>query len=167
MGRSLGRLLVVSCIVVAAGLAYVGSAAATVPATGRFTFTDSFIDDGVSGICGFPVLTTGTDRGSFQVFFDSSGTPVLLRLEIRSTAAFSANGISIPTASAGMMTMNLIDGSGTDTGLDIRVTIPGVGNLYLDRGHLIFDGNGNLTFEAGSHPSLHGNIDGLCAALTP
>ena len=66
-----------------------------------------------------------------------------------------------------MMTMNLINGAGTDTGLDIRVTIPGVGNLYLDRGHLIFDSSGNLTFEAGPHPSLHGDIDGLCAALTP
>jgi len=42
-----------------------------------------------------------------------------------------------------------------------------VGNLYLDRGHLIFDSSGNLTFEAGPHPSLHGDIDGLCAALTP
>jgi hypothetical protein len=146
---------------------FAGSASATVPATGRFTFTDSFIDDGVSGICGFPVLSTGTDTGTFQTFFDSSGTPVLIRLEIHSRGSFSANGITIPTASAGMFTMNLINGTTTDTGLDIRVTIPGVGNLYLDRGHLIFDSSGNLTFEAGPHPSLHGDIPGLCAALTP
>jgi hypothetical protein len=113
------------------------------------------------------ILVTGTDTGSFQVFFDSTGTPVRLQIETVSTNTFSANGITIPFRSANKNTFNLINGTGTDIGLDIRVTIPGVGNLYLDRGRLVFDSNGNLIFEAGPHPSLHGDIDGLCAALTP
>jgi hypothetical protein len=167
MGRLLGRVLVVACMGVVAGLTYVGSASATVPATGRFTNPVSGIDDGVSATCGFQVLVTGTDTGSFQVFFDSTGTPVRLQIETVSTNTFSANGITIPFRSANKNTFNLINGTGTDIGLDIRVTIPGVGNLYLDRGRLVFDSNGNLIFEAGPHPSLHGDIDGLCAALTP
>jgi hypothetical protein len=154
-------------VLVLAGLAVAGSASATVPFTGRFTFTDSYIDDGVSATCGFAVLASGTDTGSFQVFFDRNGTPIRVQVETTSTGAFSANGITIPMAGDTILTFNLINGTMTDTGLDIRVTIPGVGNLYLDRGRLIFDSNGNLISEAGSHPSLHGDIDGLCAALTP
>jgi hypothetical protein len=56
MGRLLGRVLVVACMGVVAGLTYVGSASATVPATGRFTNPVSGIDYGVSATCGFQVL---------------------------------------------------------------------------------------------------------------
>jgi hypothetical protein len=55
----------------------------------------------------------------------------------------------------------------TDAGINIRVSLPGGGILYIDRGRLVFDDNGNLVSEAGPHPSLHGDFDGLCAALTP
>lgn len=158
-------LVLIGGVMAAAGL--VSPASATVPSTGGFTFTGSSIDDGVSAACGFPVLATNTTRGRFEVFFDTSGTPVRIQVEETTTGTFTANGLSVPMTGATLSTFDLINGTETDTGLNIRVFIPGGGNLYLDRGRLVFDSNGNVISEAGKHPSLHGDFDGLCAALTP
>ena len=79
---------------------------------------------------------------------------------------FTANGLAVDTAGAGLSIFDLHGGE-TDAGINIRVSLPGGGTPYLDRGRLVFDDNGNLVSEAGPHPSLSGDIDGLCAALTP
>ena len=151
-----------------AGLALPGSASAqTQPVTGRFTSTDINVDPGVSATCGFTVTETDTTKGSFEEFFDNTGTPVRLQVEENYTGFFSANGLTVDTAGANLARFDLINGGETDAGINIRVSLPGGGILYIDRGRLVFDSNGNLVFEAGSHPSLHGDIDGLCAALTP
>jgi hypothetical protein len=49
----------------------------------------------------------------------------------------------------------------------IRVFLPTGHTLYSDRGILVIDANGSALFEAGAHPSFHGDFPGLCAALTP
>jgi hypothetical protein len=82
------------------------------------------------------------------------------------TGVFTANGLAVDVAGAGRMLFDL-NGGVTNTGIAIKVSLPGGGILYIDRGRLVFDDNGNLVSEAGPHPSLHGDIDGLCAALTP
>jgi hypothetical protein len=41
------------------------------------------------------------------------------------------------------------------------------GTLQIEVGRLVFDADGNVTFEAGPHHALHGDFTPLCAALTP
>jgi hypothetical protein len=155
-------------VLVFAGLALPGSASAqTQPVTGGFTGTDINVDPGVSANCGFTVTETDTTSGRFELFFDNTGTPIRYQVEEHYTGFFSANGLTVNTAGAGVGIFNLATGGETNAGIDIRVSLPGGGILYIDRGRLVFDANGNLVFEAGSHPSLHGDIPGLCAALTP
>jgi hypothetical protein len=141
--------------------------AARSPVVGSFPIDDTFIDHGASAACGFPVTGTDKGKGRFQLFFDSGGNPASVDVEEQVTGNFTANGITVPTASDNMKRYNLVNGSETDAGIEIRVFLPGGGILYIDRGRLIFDSNGNLVAEAGPHPSLHGDFPGLCKALTP
>lgn len=147
-----------------AGPAFAGSARQ--PVIRSFQSTQSFIDLGASAACGFPVTDTETDTGHFEVFFDSTGTPVRVQVEETLTGVFTANGLAVDIAGAGLTILG-ISGGVTNAGISIRVSLPGGGILYIDRGRLVFDNNGNLVSEAGPHPSLSGNFDGLCAALTP
>jgi hypothetical protein len=163
----MSRWRTTAAILVLAGLAFPGSASADGrTATGGFEYTDVNVDDGVSGACGFTVTETDTTVGRYEVFFDSTGTPVQVQVEAHYTGFFSANGLTVNTAGA---TRSLFDlnGGETDSGINIRVSLPKGGILYIDRGRLVFDDNGNLVSEAGPHPSLHGDFPGLCAALTP
>jgi hypothetical protein len=41
----------------------------------------------------------------------------------------------------------------------------GVAPAIFDRGRLLFDADGNVTFETGPRPALDGDFTGLCAAL--
>lgn len=136
------------------------------PVTGSFQYTDTNVDPGVSATCGFTVTETDNTKGHYEVFFDSTGTPVRTQVEENYTGVFFANGLTVNTAGAGIGIFYL-NGGETNAGIDIRVSLPGGGTLYLDRGRLLFDGNGNLVSEAGPHPSLSGDIPGLCAALAP
>ena len=160
------RRSIILLAVAAAAFALVGRASAATPSIGSFTSTVSVIDPGASAACGFPVTDTETDRVHFEVFFDNTGTPVRAQVEENFTGVFAANGLTVDVAGAGRMLFDL-NGGVTNTGIAIKVSLPGGGILYIDRGRLVFDNNGNLVFEAGFHPSLHGDIPGLCAALTP
>jgi hypothetical protein len=46
-----------------------------------------------------------------------------------------------------------------------KFTVPGGGVVLLDTGRLVFDGDFNVTFEAGPHQQLHGDFDAFCAAF--
>jgi hypothetical protein len=136
------------------------------PVIGTFPITETNVDPGVSATCGFTVTETDTGRGRYEVLFDSTGTPIRAQVEENYTGVFTANGLAVDVAGAGLGIFDL-NGGETNTGIDIRVSLPGGGILYIDRGRLVFDANGNLVSEAGPHPSLSGDIGGLCAALTP
>jgi hypothetical protein len=102
------------------------------PFVGSFTFTDTNVDAGVSVTCGFTVTETDTDKGRFGVFFDSTGTPVRAQVEVHYTGFFSANGRTVNTAGATLSIFDL-NGGETDAGINIRVSLPGRGILYIDR----------------------------------
>ena len=44
--------------------------------------------------------------------------------------------------------------------------LPDGGTIIADVGRLVFDAEGNVIFEAGPHPALHGDFAALCAALS-
>jgi hypothetical protein len=144
-----------------------GPASAAPPEIGTFPLSETFVDEGASAACGFPVTATITGTGRFQVFFDQSGNPVHVQVKENTSGTFSANGLSVSQTSHTLSIINLVTGTETDIGIIIHVSLPGGGTLYLDRGRLVVDANGNVVFEAGPHPSLHGDFPGLCAALTP
>jgi hypothetical protein len=136
------------------------------PVIGTFPITGTNIDPGASATCGFTVTETDTGTGRYEVFFDSTGTPTRAQVEENYTGFFSANGLTVNTAGDTLSILDL-NGGETDAGINIRVSLPGGGILYIDRGRLVFADNGNLVSEAGPHPSLSGDVTGLCAALTP
>ncbi len=146
------------------GPAFAGSAKQ--PVIGAFPIDGTTVDPGVSATCGFTVTETVTGTGHYEVFFDSTGTPIRAQVHENLTGVFTANGLAVDVAGATLMILDL-NGGETDAGVNIRVSLPGGGILYIDRGRLVFDDNGNLVSEAGPHPSLSGDVAGLCAALTP
>ena len=164
MQRIVGFL---ASIVSLSALTFAAQAWAATPVTSAFPINETFVDDGASAACGFPVAATTTGTGHFQVFFTDAGMPVRMNVEENIIGNFSANGLTVNTAGDSLSRFDLVNGTETDAGVNIRVSLPGGGTLYIDRGKLIFDANGNLVTEAGPHPSLHGDFPGLCAALTP
>ena len=173
MRNLIGRAAVVAAaagaLLISLGLATTGPAFAgsvKQPVIGSFVGIETEVDPGVSAACGFTVTETDTGTAHYEVFFDNTGTPVRAQVEENYTGVFTANGLAVDVAGATLSIFDL-NGGETDAGINIRVSLPGGGILYIDRGRLVVDDNGNLVSEAGPHPSLHGDIPGLCAALTP
>src|ERR1700756_5223638 len=89
-------------------LTFAGAASAQPqPVIGSFTSTETNIDPGVSASCGFTVTETDTTIGHFEVFFDNTGAPIRAKLEENYTGFFSANGLTLNTAGAGLAIYDL------------------------------------------------------------
>jgi hypothetical protein len=138
--------------------------ASTRPVTGSFPLDEHFIDDGASASCGFPVMVDLTGNGRFEVLFDRQGAPTRIQVETGDSGTFSGNGHVVGQAAHAVQIFDLTSGTETDLGLVIRV-FGSHGTITSDVGRLVFDGGGTLSFEAGPHPSLHGDFAALCAAL--
>jgi hypothetical protein len=142
-------------------------ASPTTPFTGHFPIEEHVaVLEPESTVCGFPISLDFSGQGTFQVFFDAQGNIVRIHVLERVTGMLSANGISLRFMGSDNQFFDL-DGTVTEVGLVFRYALPGVGVVLMDRGRLSFDGDGELLFEAGPHPQLHGDYGGLCAALTP
>ena len=152
LGRRMGKLIVIS---MAAALAVLAPtvALATPPDTIRIPHEDTFIDEGASAACGFDVLVDVSGIQRVQVHGNIEGT-------------LSANGITLREIEHGQTFYDLTDGSQTLVGLIFRVFLPHGGTVIADVGRLVFDAEGNVTFEAVPHPALHGDFAALCAALS-
>ena len=125
-----------------------------------------------STVCGFPVRIDLTGQGIFQIFFDKLGNPTGANVLEHSTGTLSANGIELRFSSSDNKFYSFASNTLAEVGLVFRYSGPAVGVVLMDRGRLIWniDDNGEMVgpprFEAGPHPELHGDFDGLCAALT-
>jgi hypothetical protein len=166
------RLLAIASLasVIAVSSALAGGqaqASPTTPFTGHFPIEEHVaVLEPESTVCGFPISLDFSGQGTFQVFFDAQGNIVRIHVLERVTGMLSANGISLRFMWSDNQFFDL-DGTVTEVGLVFRYALPGVGVVLMDRGRLSFDGDGELLFEAGPHPQLHGDYGGLCAALTP
>jgi hypothetical protein len=154
-------------VAIAVGLAAFAatSAVAAAPTTGRIPLEEHFIDEGASAACGFPVEVDVSGVLTYQVLFDAAGDPTHVQVHSNLEGTFSANGITLREIERGQIFIDLITGTETDVGLLFRVFLPGGGSVIADVGRLVFYADGNVTFEAGPHPALHGDFDALCAAL--
>ena len=133
--------------------------------TGTFPVEDHFVDQGASDACGFPVSVDLTGRGSFQVRFDGDGNPTDVTIHVYRTGTMSGNGVTLSEFDRINLFIDLTSGEQRDAGIEFRVSAAGSAPAIFDRGRLVFDGNGNVTFDAGPHPALDGDFSGLCAAL--
>jgi hypothetical protein len=164
-------LVGVAGVLIATSVGLAGSASAAEPraSTGTFTFTDHFvIAPGDPASCSFPVTADQVGRGSFEVLTNAAGTPIRLILHNVWLGTLSANGNTDVEHAAQTETFDLVDGSSTTTG-SIHDQAFGDGVVIHDVGTLRFDGDGNLTFEAGPHQGFDGDptaIAKLCGSLS-
>jgi hypothetical protein len=163
-----------SGLVFTAMLALPASTAHAVPPdVGRFPVKEQVqVLEPESTICGFPISYTAHGHGRFQVFFDAEGNRTRVHIITVTSGELSANGITLRTGSAHNEFIS--DTSFAETGVVFKYALPGTGVVLMDRGRLVFDVDpelgepvGGPVFEAGLHPELHGDLQGLCAALTP
>jgi hypothetical protein len=142
------------------------AALATPPDTFRIPHEDTFIDEDASAACGFDVLFEVSGIQTIQVLYDAAGNPIRVQVHGNIEGTVSANGITLREIEHGQTFYDLTDGSQTLVGLIFRVFLPHGGTVIADVGRLVFDAEGNVTFEAGPHPALHGDFAALCAALS-
>lgn len=153
----------------AAGLALASLAqpAQATPTTGQFQQEFTYIDDGASAACGFPVTFHQLDRGTYQLFFDQQENLTRVQVQTLTNGTATANGITLLEHGRENNFYDVLTGTSMEASLEFRVWLPGLGVVIMDRGRLLFDAGGNVVFEAGPHPALQGDFSALCAALTP
>lgn len=165
LGRPLRQLIVLTMATALAVLAPT-AALATPPETFRIPHEDTFIDEGASAACGFDVVFEVSGIQTIQILYDAAGNPIRYQIHGNIQGTVSANGITLREIEHGQTFIDLTDGSQTLVGLIFRVFLPDGGTVIADVGRLVFDAEGNVTFEAGPHPALHGDFAALCAALS-
>jgi hypothetical protein len=125
--------------------------AATPPLTGSFAYEDQFtVQPGDPASCSFPIAFDLQVRGTFQLKLDAQGQPARLLLHEHWTGTGTANGKYVIEHAAQNTKVDLISGASATAG-QIHDQVPFGGVVIHDSGLLRFDGNGNLTFEAGPH----------------
>jgi hypothetical protein len=153
-------------VAIALALGLAQSASAT-PTTGTFEYQITYIDDGASAACGFPVTFHQLNRGTYELFYDQQGNLTRVQVQTLVDGTATANGVTLLVHGRENNFYDVLTGTQMDASLEFRVWLPGLGVLIMDRGRLLFDADGNVVFEAGPHPALEGDFSALCAALTP
>lgn len=118
--------------------------------------------------CGdFLALQDFVVDGTVTTFFDQAGNPVRVQVHVHydGTLTNSETGLTLRDPSRLTITVDLQDGSVTETGLFYGITVPGEGIAVLDAGRIVFDADGNVLFVGGPHQFLEGGEALICAAL--
>jgi hypothetical protein len=174
-GDAMRRLWYLFVLVLATLLGPPANAVAAPPDTGHFPIEEHFpVLEPESSVCGFPISWDVSGQGTFQVFFDSDGNPTGVHVLGATSGQLSANGITLRTQQANNRHYDLVQNTVVETGIVSKYLLPGTGVVLMDRGRLVWNIDpetgemvGAPVFEAGPHPSLHGDFGELCAVLTP
>lgn len=104
---------------------------------------------------------------TITTFFDEEANPtrVTFHLPFHGTLTNEATGESVSADQVLQETVDLDEGTDTFVGLRFRVTFPGLGVVLLDAGKIVFDADGNVTFEAGPHQVFNEDFTAFCAAF--
>lgn len=124
---------------------------------------------------GYQVWTSAEVRETETVFFDKDGKPARVRvfLHVRDAIYYNSldpeiyiqQGVS-GTGEGLTLWINLVTGTERFTGRFARITLPGVGVLYLEMGRAHWDGE-NWSFNGISVFPEAGTGSALCEALAP
>lgn len=173
MARATRRIRLVTAATAVVGL-LAGPVAAAPPEIFHFPIEEQVdVVEPESSVCGFPISWTRSGQGTAQVFFDASGDAIRLRLAVVIQGELSANDATLRIQQAYVRHLDVKDNVAAETGLIFHYRGPGEGVVLTDRGRLVFTLDSqtgdyvDLVFEAGPHPSLHGDFGDLCAAFTP
>ena len=159
------RFASIALAVVALAAFPIQTLAASWSTHGTFPVVDQFVDPGASGACGFPVTADLEGLGRFEVHLDAAGNATDIAIHISRTGTLSGNGVTLSEFDRINVFIDLRSGSQREVGIEFRVSPPGGNPVIFDRGRLVFDTDGNVTFVAGPHPALDGDFAGLCEAL--
>jgi hypothetical protein len=130
----------------------------------HFHDSDTFVDKGLTSECGDgDVVVSFDDRGSAKTFFDATG-PRAFTFHISGRTTFQMGDGPLVAVTYHETFRDYFDGTTAHTGIPVKVTVDGGRPFQLDAGKVVFDAEGNITFEAGPHPQLHNGTD-LCALL--
>lgn len=160
-----GRAFAVAIVALAAGLVGTAAAGATPP-----TREDvGVIPYPVSLDCGaYTVGGQGEETLWIETFYDADGNPVKFVAHDRftETDTNSVTGKTLRFSGVLTDTVDPIAGTRTDAGKEFVMTDPGTGIVIQDAGRVVFDAPYHVSFEAGIHQVLWGDIDQLvCTAL--
>lgn len=156
-------------------VAAAAAAPASPPLIGTFPLEAHIVGlEPESSACGFTIDAGISGQGSFQLFFDEEGEPRRAHVLFHTTGTLTANGLTL----RGRASNNQFYDFEAETIIEVGVVFsyfgPGEGVVLMDRGRLVWNMDpatgemvGPPVFEAGPHPQLDGDLQGLCEALTP
>ena len=167
--RSKGRALTVAGVALAA-LVVTAASGATPPTRENigvipYEFT---LDCSPYGFA-FSIETKGEESLWVATFYDSNGSPVKVVVHdgFTETDTNSVTGKTLPFSQTWVNTYDLAAGTRTVVGKAFLMTDPGKGVAIQDTGRVVFDAPEHVSFEAGQHAPLHGDLDQLvCGALS-
>ena len=153
-------------------LAIAGVAAATARADSFRVVHDRFLDertfvDGTT--CPFPIVVQTSASIDDRFYFDADGNLVrVLETVDQVVFSYTAHGTTLEAKGSGGFDVHFNpDGSRTVAtfGINLRLTLPGQGVIFLDTGHAVFlfDPGVHLLSQAG--PQFY-DIPAFCAALS-
>jgi hypothetical protein len=144
------------------------SSTAAKPVIDEGTFTGTV----VLGDCGdFQVLDQFVLNFRAKLFFDENGELVRIVEQINGTDTFinSQTGKEFTSRFQNTEHIDLTAGPvRTVTGVQGLLTVPGSGAVLLDVGRIVTNlETDEVTFQAGPHQLVEGDLAGLCEALAP
>ena len=169
MKRTTLRVLAVATVALAAGLAAAASASATPPTRENLgVIPYEFSVDCIPYGFAFANDVQGQESLWVETFYNADGNPVKVVVHdgFTETDTNSATGKTLPFSQTWVNTYDLVAGTRTVVGKAFVMADPGKGIVIQDTGRVVFDAPAHVTFEAGPHQVLHGDIDQLaCTAL--
>lgn len=122
----------------------------------------------VDNTCPFPTLDHFEGQIIQITYFDDAGSAIRRdsHIIVHITVTNPETGTTLTGQEAALFRRDLVEGTLERIGLFVVVTLPGSGFVLLEAGRVVFDASGNVTFEAGVHQLVTGDVGEYCAALS-
>jgi hypothetical protein len=169
MKRITWRTSAVTIVTLAVGIVAAAPAGATPPTRedlGVFPYEFS-VDCSPYGF-NFSNIVQGEESLWIETFYNAGGNPIRVVVHdgFTETDTNSVTGKTLPFSQTWVNTFDLVAGTRTVVGKAFAMIDPGQGIVIQDMGRVVFDAPYHVSFEAGHHEVLHGDIDQLsCSAL--
>jgi len=116
----------------------------------------------------FSNLVSGEETLRIDTFYDAAGqaTKVVIHDSFRETDRNSVSGKTLTAAANRLDSTDLVQGTRTVAGRSFLMTSSGAGVVIHDTGRNVFDAPFHVSFSAGPHDVLFGDVNELaCNAL--
>ncbi len=162
-----GKLLIVTLIVILT-LIPIGSASAVKPV--KYVWEEPFLGEWFANCGDYDLLGDSVYKWSISEYYDRDGNLVEIRghLVITNSKVYNSEHpeISLPEGPDHIyFWVDPDTGIMTQSGLALKVNVPGYGIVAIDVGRIIFDVFPNYIWERGKHMYFKGELDALCSAL--